>query len=47
MTCSGAFWEQNFDILKTVRLTFFKLQSTLNSVHLWPETLIDSLSTLG
>ena len=44
MTCSSAFLKRNCKNLKTVSLTFFKMQSILTLPHKWLETLIDSLA---
>ena len=46
MTCPGVFWKRKREKLKIVRLTFFQVSIHSNLVHLWPETLTDSLSTL-
>ena len=46
MTSSTAFWKRKREIMKTVSLIFFQVTFHSHSVHLWPETFIDSLSTL-
>ena len=47
MTCSSVFWEWKWENLKTVSPNFFQVAVHSNQVHLWTETLLDSLSTLG